>query len=131
MAIKNIHILAILAISCFFLIGFVGAVNPPMNIINPGNMVFIGEQGLDITAVMLTDTQIGWWASGASVSTRSPNQIVTVSNPGSFSVFHSCSVLIWALGTVFHHQARRMDLHLPLQNPRFICGSKILRSAST
>ena len=86
MAIKNIHILAILAISCFFLIGFVGAVNPPMNIINPGNMVFIGEQGLDITAVMLTDTQIGWWASGASVSTSSPSQIVTISNPGSFSV---------------------------------------------
>ena len=86
MAIKKIDTLAILAISCFFLIGFAGAVNPPISTINPGNTVFIGEQGLDITAAMQGDTQIGWWASGASISTSSPDQIVTVSNPGSFSV---------------------------------------------
>jgi hypothetical protein len=86
MAIKNFHILAILAISCFFLIGFAGAVNPPIRTINPGNTVFIGEQGLDITAAMQGDTQIGWWASGAAISTSRPDQTVPVSNPGSFSV---------------------------------------------
>ncbi|MGB7787398.1 DUF3821 domain-containing protein [Methanoregula sp.] len=83
MAIKNIHALAILAISCFLLIGFAGAA---INTINPGNTVFIGEQGLDITAAMQGDTQIGWWASGAAISTSSPDQIVNIPNPGSFSV---------------------------------------------
>ena len=90
MRIKNIRSLATLAIGCFFLIGFAGAVNPPISTIASGNTVFVGEQGLDITAAMQsgtqTDTQIGWWASGAAISTSSPDQIVTVSNPGSFSV---------------------------------------------
>ena len=68
MVIKSINALVILAISCFFLIGCAGAANP-ISTINPGNMVFIGEQGLDITAAMQGDTLLGWWASGASIST--------------------------------------------------------------
>jgi cell division septation protein DedD len=35
---------------------------------------------------MQGDTQLGWWASGASISTSAPSQTITVSNPGSFSV---------------------------------------------
>jgi hypothetical protein len=85
MAIKNTQTLAIVAICCFFLISFAGAA-PQISTINPGNTVFIGEQGLDITAAMQSDTQIGWWASGAAISTSSPDQILPVSNPGSFSV---------------------------------------------
>jgi len=85
MAIRTIHTLAIFAICCFLLAGFAGA-STPISTINPGNTVFIGEQGLDITAAMQGDTQLGWWASGASISTSSPSQIVPVPDPSSFSV---------------------------------------------
>jgi hypothetical protein len=85
MAIKNFDTLALVAVSCFFLIGLAGAANP-ISTINPGNMVFIGEQGLDITAAMGGDTQIGWWASGAAISTSSPDKIIMVTSPGSYSV---------------------------------------------
>jgi hypothetical protein len=88
MAIKNLDIFAIITISCFFLIGLAGAANP-ISTINPGDMVFIGEQGLDISAAMGGDTQIGWWASGAAVSTSSPDKTITVTSPGSFSVSSS------------------------------------------
>jgi hypothetical protein len=85
MAIKKIDTLAILSICCLFLISFVGAA-PQISTIAQGNIVFLGEQGLDITAAMQGDTQIGWWAPGASISTSAPSQIVPVNNPGSFSV---------------------------------------------
>lgn len=54
--------------------------------ISPGDAVFIGEQGLDVTLAMDGDTQIGWWASAASITASSPTYIVSVSNPTSFSV---------------------------------------------
>ena len=58
-----------------------------LNTISMGNTVFIGEQGLDISGAMgPTDTQIGWWASGASIGTSSPTQTITVTNPGTFYV---------------------------------------------
>ena len=85
MEIKKIDTLTLLVFCCLFLISFAGAA-PQIGTITQGNTVFIGEQGLDINAAMQSDTQIGWWASGASISTSSPDQIVTVSNPGSFSV---------------------------------------------
>jgi len=85
MVIKNMDTLAVIAICCFFLIGSVGAASQ-ISTINPGNSVFIGEQGLDITAAMQGDTQLGWWASGASISTSSPDYTTSAPNPGSFSV---------------------------------------------
>jgi len=88
MAVKNLCIFAIVAISCFFLIGFAGAANP-ISTINPGGVVFIGEQGLDITAAMQGDTQLGWWASGAPISTSSADYPITSVNPSSFSVTSS------------------------------------------
>jgi hypothetical protein len=88
MGIKNMDTLAVIAICCIFLIGSVGAASQ-ISTINPGNSVFIGEQGLDITAAMQGDTQLGWWASGASISTSAPSQTITVNNPGSFSVLPS------------------------------------------
>ena len=54
--------------------------------IAPGNTVFIGEQGLDITSVMNGDSQIGWWASGAAIATSSPDYTVSISNPTNFYV---------------------------------------------
>jgi len=52
--------------------------------ISQGNTVFIGEQNLNIAGAMGTDTQIGWWASGAAITTTSPAQLVPATSP--FSV---------------------------------------------
>jgi hypothetical protein len=41
--------------------------------ISQGNTVFIGEEGLDVSSAVGVDNQIGWWASGAPVSTASPD----------------------------------------------------------
>jgi hypothetical protein len=49
-----------------------------------GNTVFIGEQNLNISNAMGTYTQIGWWASGAAITTTSPAQLVPATSP--FSV---------------------------------------------
>jgi len=55
--------------------------------IQRGNTVFIGEQGLDITAAMDGDTILGWWASG-STSTN-PDYTIPLSATGSFTVSSS------------------------------------------
>lgn len=48
--------------------------------ISQGNVVFIGEDGLDITAAMgPTDTKIGWWASAADLSNSAPTKTIDVS----------------------------------------------------
>ncbi len=52
--------------------------------ISQGNTIFIGEQNLNIANAMGTDTQIGWWASGAAITTTSPAQLVPAISP--FSV---------------------------------------------
>jgi hypothetical protein len=76
---------------CYVLLifGILFLINPvfaAINTISPGGTVFIGEQGLDITLAMEGDTQIGWWASAASISSSSPTEIISVSNPGSYSI---------------------------------------------
>jgi trimeric autotransporter adhesin len=75
----------ILAICCFFFLSSVQAATP-ITTIYPGNLVFVGEQGLDITAAMNGDTLLGWWASGAAISGTAPDRTILVSNPTSFSV---------------------------------------------
>jgi len=57
--------------------------------ISAGNTVFVGEQGLDIRAAMDGDSTLGWWASGAAISSSSPDKTISVSNPGSFSIYPS------------------------------------------
>jgi len=58
----------------------------PISTIAPGNTVFIGEQGLDVTSVMNGDSQVGWWASGASIATSSPDYTVSISDLKNFYV---------------------------------------------
>ena len=53
-----------------------GPVNAAINTISQGNTVFIGEEGLDISAAMGPDTQIGWWAPAADISTTSPGKTI-------------------------------------------------------
>ncbi|PWR69762.1 hypothetical protein DLD82_17035 [Methanospirillum stamsii] len=54
--------------------------------IRAGGTVFLGEEGLDITASGVVDgDRIGWWAPGSSV-TSEPTDVVTISSPDSFYV---------------------------------------------
>lgn len=81
--------------------------------IRPGNTVFIGEQGLDISAAMEGDSILGWWASGAAVGSTSPDYTISVSSPTSFSIsptmfashagsWYHLSSLTTANGTAFY-----------------------------
>jgi hypothetical protein len=58
----------------------------PLSVIAQGNTVFLGEEGLDISAAMGTDTQIGWWASAADVGTSSPSYTISVANSKAFFI---------------------------------------------
>lgn len=60
-----------------------------IRVVPPGGTVFIGEEQLDISACGIgSGGQIAWWAPGTSVK-DSPADVVTVSNPSSFSVLSS------------------------------------------
>ena len=80
---KNAKGCVLLILGILFLINPVFAA---ISTIRPGETVFLGEQGLDITLAMEGDTQIGWWASAAVIATTYPDGSVSVSNPTSFSV---------------------------------------------
>lgn len=77
------YTLVIVMLVLFFLMGPVSAA---ITTIPAGGSVFIGEQGLDVTLAMDGDTQIGWWASAASIADSAPTYIVSVSNPENFSI---------------------------------------------
>jgi len=51
-----------------------------------GGTVFIGEQGLDITSALGSDSTIGWWASGAAIATSSPDSQMPVTTPSNFYI---------------------------------------------
>jgi len=54
-----------------------------------GSTVFIGEQGLDVSAALGNDPAIGWWASGAAIATSSPDDQIQVPTPSNFYVSSS------------------------------------------
>lgn len=58
----------------------------PISTIASGNTVFLGEQGLDISAAMGGDSQIGWWASAASIGTSAPSYTISVAGPTAFFI---------------------------------------------
>ena len=70
---KGTPILIVLV--CIFLF-CVGPATAAINTIKQGNAVFIGEEGLDISAAMGPDTKIGWWASAADITTTSPTRTI-------------------------------------------------------
>jgi hypothetical protein len=65
----------LIVLMCTFLF-CIGPATAAINTIQQGNVVFIGEQGLDVSAAMGPDTKIGWWASAADIATTSPTQSV-------------------------------------------------------
>ena len=74
---KDTTILMVLV--CIFLF-CVGPASAAINTIAQGNVVFIGEQALDITLAMGPDTQIGWWASAANISSSAPTKTIELSS---------------------------------------------------
>lgn len=71
------------------ILGILLLINPAyaaINTIGPGQTVFIGEQGLDISGAIGASPAIGWWASGASIAGSAPDYSINVANPASFYV---------------------------------------------
>jgi len=71
---KKLILLIFLFLCC------VSPVTAAINTISQGNIVFIGEEGLDISAAMGSDTRIGWWASAADITTTSPTNAIDLTN---------------------------------------------------
>ena len=72
--VKILFLLAVIAWVCAVPAG------AALTTISQGNVVFIGEEGLDITAAMgPTDTRIGWWASAADLTNSAPTKTIDVS----------------------------------------------------
>ena len=67
-----------------------GPVTAGISTIMPGNTVFIGEQGLDITAAMDGNPRIGYWAPGAPADS-SPNPTDSISGSSLTSYYISQS----------------------------------------
>jgi hypothetical protein len=60
---------------------------PPYDQVPKGGTVYIGEEGLDVSApVPVANTQIAWWASGASVIGSSPDYQIMVATPTNFYI---------------------------------------------
>jgi hypothetical protein len=72
--VKILFLLAVIAWVCTVPSG------AALTTISQGNVVFIGEEGLDITAAMgPADTRIGWWASAADLTNSAPTKTIDVS----------------------------------------------------
>jgi PGF-CTERM protein len=57
-----------------------------VNVIAQGGDVFIGEQGLNVTAATGGFTQIAWFASGTNPNTDVPNSVISVGDANSFYI---------------------------------------------
>lgn len=78
----KIALLLILVGACF--VAHAGAA---ISHVPTGGTVYIGEQGLDISIpVPVANTQIAWWAPGASIITNAPDYQITVTDPLNFYV---------------------------------------------
>ena len=56
-----------------------------VNVINQGDDVFIGEQGLDVSAAT-AGFNIAWFASGTNPNTDLPNSVITVGDATNFYI---------------------------------------------
>lgn len=61
-------------------------VSAAINTIPQGATVFIGEQGLDVTAATGTAPMIAWFSSGTSPAVDVPTKVINVGNPTSFYI---------------------------------------------
>ncbi len=56
------------------------------NIISQGDVVFIGEQGLDVSRALGSVSQIAWWASGTDPAKDVPSDTMNIGDASSFYV---------------------------------------------
>ena len=71
-------------------------VGNPKAILKPGDTVFIGEYGLDLSATGVADgTTLGWFQAGADVATSSPDDTLIVTNAKSFNVVPGTRAGAW------------------------------------
>jgi len=49
-----------------------------LNTVTQGDTVFVGEQGLDITAALGGYSQIAWWAPGTNPQTEQPADVMVI-----------------------------------------------------
>ncbi len=75
----------VIAVFIFFLV-IAAPVHAVVNIIDQGGDVFIGEQGLDISAAVGNSTQIAWFAPGKDPSADIPDSILNVGDSGNFYI---------------------------------------------
>ena len=68
------------------LIWAVTPVSAVTNVISQGGDVFIGEQGLDVSAAVGGYTQIAWFMQGTNPYTDTPNTVYSVGDPNAFYV---------------------------------------------
>lgn len=90
----------ILLMAAFLVLSTGACAAAPIATIASGNTVFLGEEGLDITAALNGDTRVGWWASAASISTTSPSYTISVSDPAAF--FINPTEFMGKLGVWYH-----------------------------
>lgn len=72
----------------FLLLALIMPVSADLTKIKPGGVVFIGEQGLDISSAVGDYHTLAWWPSGSSVSSNPPAQVIDISsmNKNSFYI---------------------------------------------
>ena len=71
-------------------------VGNPKAILKAGDTVFIGEYGLDLSALGVADgTTLGWFQAGSNVATSSPDDTLIVSNAKSFNVVAGTRAGAW------------------------------------
>jgi len=75
-----------IALLSLLVLGLILPVHAALNTISQGNIVFIGEYGLDVSGAMGVDSKIGWWGSGASISSTAPTQVLTIGTPTNFAI---------------------------------------------
>jgi trimeric autotransporter adhesin len=71
-------------------------VGNPKQILRAGDTVFIGEYGLDLTALGVADgTTLGWFQAGSNVATSSPDDTLIVSSAANFNVVPGTRAGAW------------------------------------
>jgi len=65
---------------------FPRAAEDKLNVVHRGGIVFIGEEGLDVSLFIKPGETIGWWASASNLNTDAPAATVVVSTPKGFFI---------------------------------------------
>jgi hypothetical protein len=79
-----IKLIALIVILSAFLFSFQASAS--LNIISQGDEVYIGEEGLDVSAAVGSFTQIAWFAAASNPATDTPSTVISIGNPESFYV---------------------------------------------